>query len=38
VQTVSSPPETTLAQLAKLPGRSIYLLAKQRVLIAVDDE
>jgi hypothetical protein len=38
VQTVSSPPGTTLAQLAKLPGRSIYLLAKQRVLIAVDDE
>jgi hypothetical protein len=38
VQTVSSPPGITLAQLAKLPGRSIYLLAKQRVLIAVDDE
>lgn len=38
VQTVSSPPGTMLAQLAKLPGRNIYLLAKQRVLIAVDDE
>jgi hypothetical protein len=38
VQTVSSPPGITLAQLAKLPGRSIYLLAKQRVPIAVDDE